>query len=134
MRFFSPIFLRQCEFHPIKLALYKNKSPVTIPVAFHGAVTFVPVRAQNVLVRSFDADFLGNPYELAEREAVRDCHFPYVFAEDGSYDKKFTEGQMVGYTTQIDSYIVGGIRVPNFLKNGDIMLCSRRYKFSTRFQ
>lgn len=127
MRFFAPISLRPQEFWPIRHALSQNRSPIRAPVAYYGLVTLVPVRADNVLISSFDANFLGNAYPLNELAALDGSEFPWAYTEQGDYDPAASRSGMIRFATQYDQYILGNIYIPKALQNGDVLLCSRRY-------
>lgn len=127
MRFFAPIPIRKPEFWPIRLALNANKSPIKASVAYHGLVTFVPVRVHNVLIRSFESNFLGNPYPLNELAAVEGSILPFAYTEEGDEDIAASREGLVRFGTECEQYLLGGIYIPKALRNGDILLCSRRY-------
>lgn len=131
MRFFAPIPIRKAEFWPIRLALSQNKSPIKASVAYYGLVTFVPVRVHNVLIRSFEANFLGNPYPLNELAAVEGSILPFAYSEDGEEDTAASREGLVRFATECEQYILGGIYIPKAVRNGDILLCSRRYPSRT---
>jgi hypothetical protein len=126
MRFFAPVFLRPCEFHWLKVGM-RRTSPVAVSVAFHGLVPFTPVRVSNVLLRTFDSQWIGNPYPGLDLDTLRGCLFPYAFLEDGTYDKDASAEEKVLFTTEYDGRLVGGIRVPRILRDGDILLANRKY-------
>jgi hypothetical protein len=127
MRFFAPIYIRPQEFWPIRLALRKNVSPIRTSIAYHGLVTFVPVRADAVSQHSFESNFLGNPYPLNELAALDGSILPWVFTEKGEQDFAAGRSGMVRFATQYEQFILGDIYIPKALKSGDILLCSRRY-------
>ena len=127
MRFFAPISLRAQEFWPIRLALSQNVSPIKAPVAYHGLVTFVPVRADKLSLQSFEPNFLGNAYPLNELAALDGSELPWVYSEKGEYDLEASRSGILRFTTQYEQYILGNIYIPKALKSGDILLCSRRY-------
>ena len=126
MKFFSPIPLRPNELYPILLGLNRRACPILAPVAGKGLVSFYPVRVQNVLIRSFDAEFIGNPSPLIDLPALENCEFPYVF-EIGGATTTYNNTDLYQWATQYDQYILGGIRIPRVLRNGDILLASRVY-------
>ena len=127
MRFFAPVYMRSCELYAVRLGLQRNKAPIAASVAFHGLVQFTPVRVSNVLIRTFDAEWLGNPYPGLDLDQLRDCSFPYAFGEDGAYDKDASQAGTTLFTTEYDGRLVGGIRLPRVLRDGDILLASRIY-------
>lgn len=127
MRYFSPIFLRKCEHYYIRHGIAANKSPLATSVAFHGLVNFVPVRADNVLLRSFEPTFLGNPYPLVDLPALQGCEFPFAFDEEGNYDEAASKADPIRFAAQYEEHILGGIYIPRVVRSGDILLCSRRY-------
>lgn len=126
MRFFVPIYLRACEFHSVKIGLQRRASPLPVSVAFHGLVNFTPVRVSNVLLRTFDTDWLGNPYALLDMDALNGCEFPYMFDEGGAYDKLASTEEQVFFTTHYEQFLLT-TRVPRSLRDGDILLASRKY-------
>ncbi len=126
MRFFAPIYIRKAEFWPIRLALAQNKPHIRAAIAYHGLVTFVPVRADNVLLRSFEPMFLGNPFPLNDLSALDDSHMPYAYDETGEQDFAASREGLVRFATEYEQYILGNIYIPKALRSGDILLCSRQ--------
>jgi hypothetical protein len=126
MRFFAPVFLRPCELHWLKLGM-RRTSPVAVSVAFHGLVPFTPVRVSNVLLRTFASEWLSNPYPGVDLDTLHGCCLPFAFAEDGTFDKEASAEEKVLFTTEYDGRLVGGIRVPRVLRDGDILLGNRKY-------
>lgn len=128
MRFFAPLYIRPQDFWAIRLALYKNISPIRTTFPYYGPLTIVPVRADAVIkMQSFDSNFLGNPYPLNDLAALDGSILPWAYSETGEQD--FTAGRsgLAPFTTRYDQYILGNIYIPKALRSGDILLCSRRY-------
>ena len=126
MRFISPVFLRRCEIWPIRLALYKQMSPIDISVASHGLVAFTPVSVTKVKGVLFDTpyseSFMNNvewPDDIIYKAPKEGYMFPYVLTEDGDYDAEAAEQNMKRY---LNTQIVGSIYVPGELQKGDIIL------------
>jgi hypothetical protein len=126
MRFFAPVYIRKAEFWPIRLALSQNKSPIRASIAYHGLVTFVPVRADNVRVNSFDPMFLGNPYALNDLSALDDSKLLYAYDETGEQNDTASRGGLVRFATEYEQYVLANIYIPKTLQSGDILLCSRQ--------
>ncbi len=128
MRFFAPIPIRKAEFWPIRLALAANKSPIKASVIYYGLVTFVPVRVDKMLTDgSFEPNFLGNPYPLNELAAIEGSILPFAYAEDGEEDMAASREGLMRFATECEQYLLRGIYIPKGVRNGDILLCSRRY-------
>jgi hypothetical protein len=127
MRFFSPMYLRVPELYSIQLGIQKRISPIRTSVAYHGLVSFVPVRVENFLIKSFDANFLGSYAPNLDMDALRGCEFRHAFNEDGEYDPVASRYETVRVATTCDMYIIGGIIFPKSVKNGDILLANSQY-------
>ena len=127
MRFFSPVYLRVPELYCIQLGIQKRVSPIRTSVAYHGLLSFVPVRVENFLIKSFDANFLGSCAPNLDMDALRGCEFRYAFNEDGTFDAVGSKSDMLRVATTCDVYIIGGILFPKCVKNGDILLANSQF-------
>ena len=128
MRFFSPVHLRQCELYAFMLGLNKRISPIPISVTQHGIVHFTPVRVNGLGPSTFDAEFPGNPFPLIDADAVRNSEFHYVYDEDGLLNKEISAQDKIVLNTVCEDIIsIRNIRIQHSVKNGDILLCSRRF-------
>jgi hypothetical protein len=131
MRFISPVFLRRCEIWPIRLALYKQISPISVSVARHGLLTFTPVHVTKVKGPLFDTPysetFMNNvewPDDVIYKAPKEGYMFPYVLTEEGDYDYEASEQNMKRY---LNTQIVGSIYVPGELKKGDVILLNEGF-------
>ena len=124
MKFHSPIFMRQCEFHALKMGLQRRACPIPTSVAFHGIVPIVPVKVSSLLLRSFEPTFLGSKAPILDMDVLRDADFPYVFDENGVYDEKASNAHYCNMAVEYDTYFAG-FRVRDGIRNGDILLASR---------
>ncbi len=126
MRYFSPLFLRKCEHFILRHGIATNSSPLAAPVVRHGLVTFVPVRVDNVLLRSFEANFLGNRAPYLDFPALQGCAFHYAFDEEGVYDETASKAEPIRFAAAYERHIIGDIYIPRSVRSGDVLLCSRR--------
>lgn len=134
MRYFSPLFLRKCEHYIVRHGIATNSSPIAAPVARHGLVTFVPVRADNVMIRTFEANFLGNRAPYVEFPVLQGCTFKYAFDADGNYDEAASKEELGDFMAAYDHYTIGDIYVPRSIRSGDVLLCSRRREGSPQLK
>lgn len=125
MRFLAPIFIRTHEFHALKFGLRKRASPILVSVAYHGVVPFVPIRVNSIRSFKLDLQFLGNPYSLLYLDQLRSCTFRHVFQASGTYDEPASQTPLVGYSTQLDQYLLKPITIRLAVQPGDILLCAR---------
>ena len=110
----------------IRHGIAANASPIATSVAYHGLVTFVPVRADNILIRSFEANFLGNRCPYLDFPVLQGCVFQFAFDEEGNYDETASKAEPIRFAAAHDHYIIGDIYIPRSVRSGDILLSSRR--------
>jgi hypothetical protein len=92
----------------------------------YGLVTFVPVRVDNVLIRTFEANFLANRAPYLEFPALQGCAFHYAFDEEGVYDEAASKAEPIRFAAAYEHHIIGDIYIPRVVRSGDVLLCSRR--------
>ena len=127
MQFFSPLFLRRCELDFIKLALNRRVSPINTSVSYHGLVTFVPVRVQELSNGTFTPHFIGSIAPILDVGALRGCEFPYAYGRDGAFNQAALSGPKITISTTYDICMIGDITVSDTVRNGDILLACRQY-------
>ena len=126
MKFLSPIFLRACEFHAIKIGLNRRATPLQVSVAFHGLVSFIPVKVSQYDGLRFDPAFRGNSVPLLDIVSLRKGQYPFIFNENGTLNEEASSGPRVQVTTDVDTHRAT-LEVPLGLENGDIILASSRF-------
>lgn len=128
MRFFSPVYLRKCELYAFMVGLNKRVSPIPVSVAQYGIVQFTPVRVNGLGLKTFDAEFLNNPFPILDADALRNSDFHFVYNKEGLLDKEISRQDKITLNTICEDIVsIRNIRIQRSVANGDILLCSRRF-------
>lgn len=121
MRLFTPMFMKPSDIYLIAKSLRIGLCPIRLPVAYHGLVDFVPVKIENLLLKSFDPIFLGSQVPLKHIKAFRDKEFIHAFNAAGMYDEVASNAGLINMSIQHENHFAGFL-IPRSLRNGDIVL------------
>ena len=121
MRLFTPMFMKPSDIYLIAKSLRIGLCPIRLPVAYHGMLDFVPVKIENLLLKSFDPIFLGSQAPLKHIKAFRDQEFIHAFNAAGMYDEVASNAGLINMSIQHENHFAGFL-IPRSLRNGDIVL------------